>query len=121
MNNLHNNQITAIAMLLTTIMAVVAMLCISASASAQSGQPWDSSWDKPVRSSHMVVDSTMNNFQVCRAAKQLKRAKVLTNKAKRSYCKAYRQEVLIQSAFIALTTPTYPYYYSPQRVIIINN
>ena len=106
-------------MVLTAVLAVAAMLCTAFTSNAQVGQPWDSSWDKPVRSSTMHVDSTMNNFQVCRAAKQLKRAKMLTNKAKRSYCQPYRQEVILQSAFIALSTPTYPYYYAPQRVIII--
>lgn len=120
MNNLHNNQITALAMVLTAVLAVAAMLCTAFTANAQTvGQPWDSSWDKPVRSSTMHVDSTMTNFEVCRAAKKLKRGKYLTNKAKREYCKPYRQEVILMSAFIALSTPTYPYYYAPQRVIII--
>lgn len=114
-----NQQVTLVAMLLTTILAVTAMLCIASTSNAQVGQPWDSSWDKPARSSTMRVDSTMSNFEVCQTAKRLKRAKTLTNKAKRDYCKPYRQELLLGAAFIALTTPTYPYYYTPNRVIII--
>ena len=101
------------------IALVVVATAFALNAMSQVGQPWDSSWDSPVRSSTMRVDSTMNNFEVCQAAKQLKRAKQLTNKAKRGYCKPYRQEVLLMSAFIALSTPTYPYYYNPNRIIVI--
>ena len=106
----------------TTIQIVLVVVATAFTLNAMSqtvGQPWDSSWDKPARSSTMRVDSTMSNFEVCMAAKKLKRAKVLTNKAKRDYCKPYRQEVLLASALIALMTPTYPYYYTPNRVIII--
>lgn len=37
MNNPSNNQITALAMLLVSMLAVVAMLCMSSTASAQTG------------------------------------------------------------------------------------
>lgn len=101
------------------IALVVVATAFALNAMAQTvGQPWDSSWDKPARSSTMRVDSTWSNFEVCQAAKKLKRAKDLTNKAKRQYCKPYRQEVMFMSAMIALMTPTYPYYY-PNRIIVV--
>ncbi len=124
MNDLHNNQIMALAMGAVTIIAIVAMACTSLTAQTV-GQPWDSSWDKPSKPTTMRVDSTMSNFEVCQAAKRLKRKGNLTGKAKRGYCKPYRQEVFLTAFVVGLTTPTYyPYYYYPigrPNLIILNN
>jgi len=40
MNNPSNNQLTALAMMLVTLLAVCTMLCLTTSASAQVGRPY---------------------------------------------------------------------------------
>ena len=123
-----NQQVTLVAMLLTTLMAITAMLCISADASAQSGQPWDSSFDKPAKLNHMVVDTNLTNLQTCRVARSLKRKGTLTRKGKREACEANRKDnsnAFWAAFFVGMATPRYyynPYYmYRTPNVIILNN
>ncbi len=107
----------ALAIAAVTVIALTAMTLTTCNAQTV-GQPWDSSWDKPAKPSTMKVDSTWSNFETCQAAKRLKRDGRLSNKAKRGYCKPYRQELWLSAFLVGLTTP-YPYYYTYPRYIYI--
>lgn len=97
-------------------LAILCMLFIAASsASAQSGQPWDDSFDKPAKLTTLTLDYKVTNLQACQVARSMKRRGALTAKGKREACKANRidNRAAFWAAFYVgmVTAPRYPYYY----------
>lgn len=105
-----------------TLFLLTCIMLASNTLTAQSGQPWDSSWDKPAKLNHMVVDTNLTNLQTCQVARSLKRKGTLTAKGKREACKPNRLDnrVAFWTAFaIGMATPRYPYYYYGPRYIVL--